>query len=63
MKYSQNYSFIPRSITFETEEEWRLFNVLINSAEISQCHPDYNDVEDLTYAIFTMIKDGLVNTN
>jgi len=51
--------FHPRSIVFETKDEWELFVTYINQSDINKNSPTYNELNDFAWNLYNMISEGL----
>jgi len=51
--------FHPRTLTFETQEEWDMFVDLIAQSEVIANHPAYDQLTDFGWSIYNMISEGL----
>jgi len=51
--------FHPRTLTFETQEEWSMFIAFINNSEIIDTHPECDQLTDFGWSIYQLISEGL----
>ena len=51
--------FHPRSIVFETEDEWNLFIAYVNQSDIPTDNPNYANLDEFSWKIYNLIHNGL----
>jgi len=57
--HQEQPKFLPMTLTFETDEEWQLFQQLIISAEASNTWNNAEEINDMIWGIHQLILQGL----
>ena len=57
--HQEQPKFLPMTLTFETPEEWQLFQELIISAEASNTWNNAEQINDMIWSIHQLILQGL----